>query len=96
MTSWNFAVSTNPNQGNSWINSISTSLPMALNSKLIPNPMARGYAIVTQLPVSAQDSSIHQMLPGVMTLTGIATSLATISTRLIAGAQSTSMSFLST
>ncbi len=95
MTSWNFAVSMNPNQGSSWINSISISLPMALNSKLTPEAMAREYVIVTQRPVSAQDSSIHQMLPGVTTLTEIATFLATTSIRLTTGAHSTSMNSLS-
>ena len=61
MTSWNFAASTNPNQGSFWINSTSISLPMVLNSKLTPEATAREYVIVTQSPVIAQDSSIHQM-----------------------------------
>ena len=67
---------------------------MALNSKHTPKAMARGYAIVIQLPVSAQDSSIHQMLPGVTTLTGIATFLATTSIRLTIGAHNTSRGLL--
>ena len=69
---------------------------MALSSKLTLKAMAREYVIVNQLPVSAQDSSIHQMLPGVMTPIGIASSLATTSIRLITGAHSTSMNSLST
>ena len=72
---------------------------MALNSKLTVKAMARGYAIVSQptqpLPVNAQDSSIHQMLPGVTTLTETATYLATISIRLTAGAQATSLNYQS-
>ena len=68
---------------------------MGLSSKHTPKAMARGYAIVTQpiqtLPVTAQDSSIHQMPPGVTTPTETATSLATISIRLTAGVQTTSM-----
>ena len=64
---------------------------MGLSSKHTPKAMASGYAIVTQLPVSAQDSSIHQMPPGVTMHTGIATSLATISIRLTTGVQTTSM-----
>ena len=68
---------------------------MGLNSKHTPKAMARGYAVVTQLPVSAQDSSIHQMLHGVTTLTETATYLATISIRLTAGAQVTSLNYRS-
>ena len=68
---------------------------MALNSKHTLKAMASGYAIVTQLPVSAQDSSIHQMLHGVTTLTGIASSLATTSIRLTVGAHRASMNSLS-
>lgn len=68
---------------------------MALNSKHTPKAMARGYVTVTQLPVTVQDSSIHLMLHGVTTLTGTATSLATTSIRLTAGAQPTSMNSLS-
>ena len=68
---------------------------MALSSKHTPKAMASGYAIVTQLPVTAQDSSIHQMPPGVTTPTETATSLATISIRSIAGAQATNLNSLS-
>ena len=64
---------------------------MGLNSKHTPKAMASGYAIVTQLPVTSQDSSIHQMPPGVTTPTETATSLATISIKLTAGAQATSL-----
>lgn len=96
MTSWNFAASTNLSQGSSWTSNISISLPMALNSKHTLKAMAREYVIVTQLPVNAQDSSIHLMLHGVTTLTGIASFLATTSIRLTVGAHSTSMNSLST
>ena len=74
---------------------IQTGVEDRLSSKHTPKAMARGYAIVTQLPVSAQDSSIHQMLHGVTTLTGTASSLATTSIRLTAGAQATSLNYLS-
>ncbi len=95
MISWNFAVSTNLSQGNSWTSNISISLPMALSSKHTLKAMAREYVIVIQFPVSAQDSSIHQMLPGVTTLTGTASFLATTSIRLTTGAHNTSMNSLS-
>jgi hypothetical protein len=85
----------NLSQGSSWTSNISISLLMALNSKHTPKAMARGYAIVTQFPVSAQDTSIHQMLHGVTMLTETASSLATISIRLTAGAQTTSLNYLS-
>ena len=64
---------------------------MGLSSKHTPKAMARGYATVTQLPVTAQDSSIHQMLHGVTTHTETATSLATTCIRLTAGAQAASL-----
>ena len=68
---------------------------MGLSSKHTPKAMASGYAIVSQSPVSAQDSSIQQMPPGVTTPTETATSLATISIRSIAGAQATNLNSLS-
>jgi hypothetical protein len=68
---------------------------MALNSKHTLKATAREYVIVTQFPVSAQDSSIHQMLPGVTTLTEIATSLAITSIRLTTGAGNIPMNYLS-
>lgn len=95
MTSWNFVASMNLSQGGSWISSISISLVMALSSKPTPRPMAREYVAANHLPVTAQDSSIHQMLPGVTMHTGIATYLATISIKLTTGAKTTNMNFLS-
>jgi hypothetical protein len=68
---------------------------MAPNSKLTLKAMAREYAIAIQLLVSAQDSSTHQMLHGVTTPTETASSLATTSIRLIAGAQASSLNYLS-
>ena len=68
---------------------------MALNSKHTLKAMAREYVIVTQFPVSAQDSSIHLTLPGGTTLTGIAIFLATTSIRLTVGVQTISMNSLS-
>ena len=69
---------------------------MALSPEPILKPMAKEYETATHLPVTAQDSSIHQMPPGDTMHIEIAISLATISIKLTAGAQTTNMSLLST